>query len=149
MAVTEADGFSRRSVRLVGVLLLFEAAGLAGLVIYNGVLRISGRQVGMVAEQRGPFEKFAVGGLFSAAAILAAVAALGFLFLRRKGWLPAALAQTLALGTCLALYAEMEPLFVYPVMMYCIVTILYLNSRDVRAVFHRGHAPEARPGEDA
>ncbi len=148
MAATEADGVSRRSVRLVGVLLIFQAVGLAGLVVYNGVLRIAGRRVGMMAELRGPFEKVAVGGLFLTAAILAAVAAVGFLFLRRKGWLLAALAQTLALGTCLALYSELEPLFVYPVMLYCIVTILYLNSRDVRAVFHRGRAPEERPGGD-
>ena len=134
--MTRADGESRRQVRLVGVLLIFEAVGLLGLVGYNGVLRIVRGRVELVMEVWGPFETIVVGGVFLTVAIMAAIAAVGFLFLRRKGWLLAAFAQTLALGTCLTLYTELEPRFVYPVMLYCIVMILYLNSRYVRDVFH-------------
>jgi hypothetical protein len=130
---------------LVGVLLILEAVGLASLAAYHVALRAGGLQTELEAELRRSFETLAAGGAFVAAAILAAVAAVGFLFMRRRGWLPAALAQTLGLGTCLALYAELEPIFVYPVMVYCIVMVLYLNSRDVRSVFHPGH----EPGDDA
>lgn len=149
MAMTRADGVSQRPVRLVGVLLIFEAVGLLGLVGYNGVVRIVRGRVEVVMEVWGPFETIVVGGLFLTAAIMAAVAAVGFLFLRRKGWLLAAFAQTLALGTCLTLYTELEPRFVYPVMLYCIVMILYLNSRYVRAVFHRERETGERPGGNA
>ena len=149
MAVSESDRVSHRPVRLVGVLLILQALGLAGLVVYNGVLRIVGEPVEIVMKLRGPFETLTVGGLFLGAAILAAVAAVGFLFVRRKGWLPAALAQTMSLGTCLTLYSELEPRFVYPVMLYCIVVILYLNSRVVRAVFHPDREPRGRLGRGA
>lgn len=149
MAVSNADRISYRPVRLVGVLLIVEAVGLASLAAYHVVLRAGGARVELVVELRRTFETLAAGGAFVAAAILAAVAAVGFLFLRRKGWLLAALAQTLALGTSLVLYAELEPVFVYPVMLYCIVMVLYLNSRDVRAVFHPGREPGEEAGWDA
>ncbi|HKH75358.1 MAG TPA: hypothetical protein VKA51_00200 [Rubrobacteraceae bacterium] len=141
MATTNADRVSYRPVRLVGVLLVFEAVGLASLAAYHVYLRAGWPRMELVAELRRSFETLAAGGAFVAAAILAAVGAMGFLFMRRRGWLPAALAQTLGLGTCVALYADLEPAFVYPVMGYCIVMVLYLNSRDVRTVFHPGREP--------
>jgi hypothetical protein len=149
LAVTNADRVSYRPVRLVGVLLVLEAVGLASLAAYHVTLRSGGLRTGLEAELRRSFETLAAGGAFVAAAILAAVAAVGFLFMRRRGWLPAALAQTLGLGTCVALYAELEPVFVYPAMVYCIVMVLYLNSHDVRAVFHPGREPGDDPGGDA
>ena len=149
MAATNTDRVSYRPVWLVGVLLILEAAGLASLAAYHVYLRADGPRAEIVAELRRSFETLAAGGAFVAAAILAAVAAVGFLFMRRRGWLPAALAQTLGLGTCLALYAELEPIFVYPVMVYCIVMVLYLNSRDVRTVFHPGPEPGDDVGRDA
>jgi hypothetical protein len=146
LAATNTDRVSYRPVRLVGVLLVLEAVGLASLAAYHVYLRASGPRAEIVVELRRSFDTLAAGG----AAILAAVAAVGFLFMRRRGWLPAALAQTLGLGTCLALYAdELTPIFVYPVMVYCIVMVLYLNSRDVRAVFHPGSEPGDLAGGDA
>jgi hypothetical protein len=68
------------------------------------------------------------------------LAGLGFLLLKRRGWLLAAIAQGLSLGVCLWLYAELDPYYVYPIMVYCILMIMYLNSHDVRVVFH------SRPG---
>jgi hypothetical protein len=141
LAATNADRVSYRPVRLVGVLLVFEAVGLASLAAYHVYLQAGWPRMELVAELRRSFETLAAGGAFVAAAILAAVGAMGFLFMRRRGWLPAALAQTLGLGTCVALYADLEPVFVYPVMGYCIVIVLYLNSRDVRTVFHPGREP--------
>ena len=129
--------------------MVLEAIGLTSLAAYHVALRAGGPRVEIVAELGRSFETLAAGGAFVAAAILAAVAAVGFLFMRRRGWLPAALTQTLGLGTCMVLYAELEPVFVYPVMVYCIVMVLYLNSRDVRAVVHPGRKPGDGPGGDA
>ena len=150
MAVTtEVDRVSYRPVRLVGALLVLQAAGLVGLVAYGGMLRIGWERMGLWSELRSSFETLAVGGIFLAAATVAGVAARCFLFMRRRGWLLAALAQTLALGTCLVLYSELEPRFVYPVMLYCIVMILYLNSRYVRDVFHPAKGRVALPRDVA
>jgi hypothetical protein len=33
------------------------------------------------------------------------------------------------------LYSWFQPGYVYPIMAYCILVILYLNSHDVRVVF--------------
>ena len=41
---------------------------------------------------------------------------------------------------CLWLYSWFQPWYVYPIMAYCILMILYLNSQDVRVVFHRAAA---------
>ena len=149
MAATNTDRVSYRPVRLVGVLLVLEAVGLASLAAYHVYLRAGGPRAEIVAELRRSFDTLAAGGAFVAAAILAAVAAVGFLFMRRRGWPPAALAQTLGLGACVALYADLEPVFVYPVMVYCIVMVLYLNSRDVRMVFRPGRESRDATGGDA
>ncbi len=55
--------------------------------------------------------------------------------LRRKGWLLAAIGQGLSVAVCLWLYSELQPWYVYPIMAYCTLMILYLNSHDVRMMF--------------
>jgi len=44
---------------------------------------------------------------------------------------------------CLWLYSLFQPGYVYPIMAYCILMILYLNSQDVRMVFRPGQSPRA------
>jgi len=74
--------------------------------------------------------------LFVPSAVLTLLSALSFLLLRRKGWVLAALGQGLNVAICLWLYTQLQPWYVYPVMAYCTLMILYLNSRDVRARLH-------------
>jgi hypothetical protein len=67
------------------------------------------------------------------------LASLGFLLLKRRGWLLAAIAEGLCLGICLLIYTQPElntQGYIYPIMVYCILMVLYLNSREVRVVFH-------------
>lgn len=78
----------------------------------------------------------AVFALLVPSAILTLMSAMSFLFLRRRGWLMAAIAQGLSLAVCLWLYTLFQPDYVYPIMAFCILMILYLNSHDVRVVFH-------------
>ena len=140
-----AEPESRRSVKAVGLLLLLQVAGLAALGLYEftwidwhsidpGNVRLSGQLAEVVAY-----------GLFAPPAVLMVLAALGFLFMRRRGWLMAAIAQGLCLGASIQLYTVYEPYYVYPVMVYCVLMILYLNSQSVRVVFRRERlAPQRR-----
>jgi hypothetical protein len=75
--------------------------------------------------------------LFVPTAALALLAALSFLVFSRRGWILAAVSQGLGLAACLWLTSEMEPepIYVYPIMVYCILLVLYLNSRTVRTLF--------------
>ena len=88
--------------------------------------------------------------LFIPPAVMTLMSALGFLLLRRRGWLLAAISQGLSLGVCLWLYSQFQPWYVYPIMAYCVLMILYLNSQDVRVVFHpRRGAARQEPGSAA
>lgn len=154
------DKTSSRPIRVVGLLLILQAIGLVGIAAY-GILQVDWQQLrpdpsqqGLVLEvQSGsPQEELAleaaeavgVAVLFLPSTVLAILGALSLLLFSRRGWLLASLAQTLGLGACLELYYEPfwdNPGFVYPVMLYCILMILYLNSSAVRVVFHSRRKP--------
>ncbi len=81
--------------------------------------------------------------MFVPSGILTLMSAFSFLFMRRRGWLLAAIAQGLSLAVSLWLYSWFQPSYVYPIMAYCVLMILYLNSHDVRVVFlsEQGRGP--------
>ena len=167
----EPDKTSYRPIKTVGLLLILQAIGLVGLVAY-GLLQVDWQQVrsdsqqqGLVLEiqpdssqQEGEEESVLKAAkaivaaiLFLPSIVLAIIGALGFLLFSRRGWLLASLAQTLSLGACLELYYESfweKPGFIYPVMLYCILMILYLNSSEVRVVFHSRRKPAKAMGRD-
>ena len=166
----EPDKTSSRPVRAVGLLLILQAIGLVGLLAY-GLLQVDWQQVrsdsqqGLVVEiqpdssqqegEEGPGLEAAraIGAaiLFLPSIVLAILGALGFLIFSRRGWLLASLAQTLSLGACMELYYESiweKPGFVYPIMLYCILMILYLNSSEVRVVFHSRRKPAKAVRQD-
>jgi hypothetical protein len=164
------DKTSSRPIRAVGLLLILQAIGLVGLLAY-GLLQVDWQQVrsdsqqGLVVEIQpdssqqegeegsGLAAARAIGAaiLFLPSIVLAILGALGFLIFSRKGWLLASLAQTLSLGACMELYYGSvweKPGFVYPVMLYCVLMILYLNSSEVRVVFHSRRKPAKNRGQD-
>ncbi len=127
------------------MLLILEVIGLVGLGAYE-FLQVDWQQVRFEEPPRQVIEVAAF-VLFVPPAVLTLLSALSFLLLRRKGWLLAAIAQGLSLAVCLWLYSEFQPGYVYPIMAYCVLMILYLNSHDVRVVFHpgRGQARQEEP----
>lgn len=164
------DKTSSRPIRAVGLLLILQAIGLVGLLAY-GLLQVDWQQVrsdsqqGLEVEiqpdssqQEGEEESGLVAAraigaaiLFLPSIVLAILGALGFLIFSRRGWLLASLAQTLSLGACMELYYGSvweKPGFVYPVMLYCVLMILYLNSSEVRVVFHSRRKPAKNRGQD-
>jgi hypothetical protein len=81
-------------------------------------------------------------------AILLLLAGLGFVLLRRRGWMLASVAQAIIMLVCLFFYTDPRPWFAYPIIAYCILMILYLNSQGVRAVVHsRRMAPAGARSE--
>jgi hypothetical protein len=62
---------------------------------------------------------------------------LGFVLLRRRGWMLASVGQALIMLACLFYYGASRPWYAYPIIAYCILMILLLNSRGVRAVVGR------------
>ena len=148
------DKTSSRPIRAIGFLLILQAVGLVGIAIFD-LRQVDWQQVQFdfsPQPQKGfeitvdwPQEQevgleatraIEVAIRFLPPAVLAILGALGFLVFSRRGWLLAALAQTLSLWACLQLYYEWNPGFIYPVMLYCILMVLYLNSHSVRVVFH-------------
>lgn len=123
-----------RPIRIIGLLLILQAVGLIGLVVYEFAL-VDWQHIRPGMPSRHVIEATA-SILFVVPAALAFVAALSFLILSRRGWLLAAISQGLGLGICLWLFSELKPGYVYPVMIYCALMVFYLNSRDVRSVFH-------------
>ena len=139
-------------VRANGLLLVLQAAGLGGIGAYE-VYRVDWQQVeanlSLLPETldlpetvvlpetvEGAEHAVVTVLVFAPPMVLALLAALGFLFMLRAGWLLAMIVQGLSLLACLLLYSAWTPIFIYPVMLYCIVMALYLNSSDVRAAFH-------------
>jgi hypothetical protein len=139
-----------RQARLLGLLLLLQAVGMVGLGAWlisrfdwNRALNITSRS-GKINVQAvdGPWLEPLVQAIlfviyFLGPVILLLLAGLGFVLLRRRGWMLASVAQALIMLACLFFYGASRPWFAYPVIAYCILMILLLNSRSVRSVVHR------------
>ena len=139
---------SYRPVRAIGLLLAFQVLCVAGLAAHE-FLQVDWRGVGpRTTPSRQMIEALSL-VLFVPPAVMTLMSALGFLLLRRRGWLLAAISQGLSLGVCLWLYSQAQPWYVYPIMAYCILMILYLNSHEVRVVFHPRRASTQREPGDA
>ena len=144
---------SYRQVRVVGALLILQGIGLMGLGVYffgrvdwDRALVSSGQGQIHVQTIDEPLLKlleqaalFAI--FFLPSAVLLLLAGLSFLVVRRRGWLLATTAQSLILLVCLFAYPDPRPSFAYPFIAYCILMVLYLNSRGVRAAFHSKEKP--------
>jgi hypothetical protein len=135
---------SYRPVRVIGLLLILQVIGLAGLGAYEFV-QVDWQRVRPETPSQQAIEVVAL-ALFVPPAVMTLLSALSFLVLRRRGWLLAAIAQGLNLGICLWLYTRFQPVYVYPIMAYCVLMILYLNSHDVRVVFHPGRDKKRKLG---
>ena len=139
-----------RQARLLGVLLLLQVIAMVGIGVWlfsrfdwNRALKItSGSGKINVQTVDGPWLEPLVRALlfgvyFLGPMVLLLLAGLGFVLLRRRGWMLASVAQALIMLACLFFYGASRPWFAYPIIAYSILMILLLNSRSVRAVVHR------------
>ena len=139
------DNISYRPIRAIGLLSILQVIGLVGLGAYEFV-QIDWQRIRLDATPQAI--KVVAFVLFVPSAVMTLISALSFLLLRRKGWILAAIGQGLSLAVCLWLYSQLQPWYVYPIMAYCALMILYLNSQDVRMLFHPRRDP-AKPGGTA
>lgn len=149
---------SYRPVRVVGALLLLQLVGLVsiGVYLFSGIdwVRLVTLAESQAQTLPGALEKQLEQAIvyvifFLPPAILLLVAGLCFLLLRRRGWLLASVAQSVVLLACLFSYGDPRPGFVYPIIAYCVLMVLYLNSRDVRTIFHSKRITPASRGSEA
>ena len=134
-----------RQKRMLGVLLILQVVALVGIgahlissIDWDRLLVLANEQPQALPK---PLERrleqavlFVI--FFLPSAVLLFLAGLSFVLLRRRGWLLASIAQGVILLACLFFYPEPRPGFAYPMIAYCILMVLYLNSQGVRAVFH-------------
>jgi hypothetical protein len=144
---------------VLGVLLILQVVALVGIGVYLFSSIDWDRLLALIDDQvqtlPGPLENqleqailFVI--FFLPPAVLLLLAGFSFVFLRRRGWLLASVAQGVVLLACLFFYPDPRPGYTYPIIAYCILMVLYLNSQGVRAVFHsRGSTPASRGSETA
>ncbi len=142
-----------RQTRVLGVLLILQFLAMVGLgvwlttrVNWDRALVVTSGQGGIdVRSVEGPWLKALEQSLlfdiyFLVPMILLLLAGLGFVLLRRRGWMLASVAQSLIMLACLFYYGDSRPWFAYPLIAYSILMILLLNSRSVRAVIRSRRA---------
>ena len=152
-----------RQARLLGALLILQFLAMVGLgvwltsrVNWDRALNVtSGQGQFNVQSIEGPWLKALERSIvfdvyFLVPMILLLLSGLGFVLLRRRGWMLASIAQSLIMLACLFYYGDSRPWFAYPLIAYSILMILLLNSRSVRAaVQSRRAAPVGTRSEVA
>jgi hypothetical protein len=142
---------------VLGVLLILQVVALVGIGVYLFSTIDWDRLLAFIDDQvqtlPGPLENqleqailFVI--FFLPPAVLLLLAGLSFVFLRRRGWLLASVAQGVVLLACLFFYPDPRPGYTYPIIAYCILMVLYLNSQGVRAVFHSRRSTPASGGSE-
>lgn len=152
----EGDKTSYRLVRVIGLLLILQVIVLVSIGIYE-ITSLDWVQIGsgQYELQYEALDDQTVEALiflsFLPPAVIMLLVGLSFLLLKRRGWLLAAISQGLTLGICLSMYVDEElsspPAYIYPIMVYCILMILYLNSQEVRVIFHSRRVSEKQGAE--
>jgi hypothetical protein len=149
-----------RQARLLGVLLLLQVVAMVGIgfwlfsiIDWDTIVNLSDKpgEVRLQTTDKSAAKDLVRAILFTiyffAPVVLLLMAGLGFVLLRRRGWMLASVAQAIIMLACLFFYGDSRPWFAYPIIAYSILMILLLNSRSVRAVVHRRRLTpaEARP----
>ena len=146
-----------RQTRILGVLLILQVVAMVGFGVWlfstidwDRILTLANEQAQNLPKplERQLEQAILYAIYFLPPAILLLLAGLGFVLLRRRGWMLASVAQAIIMLVCLFFYTDPRPWFAYPIIAYCILMILYLNSQGVRAVVHsRRMAPAGARSE--
>jgi hypothetical protein len=139
-----------RQARVLGLLLILQVVAMVGIGVllytsidWSAIVDLSDKpgQVRLHTDDKDTIKRFERAVVFTVyffvPVILLLLSGLGFVLLRRRGWMLASIAQALTMLACLFFYGVSRPWFVYPIIAYSILMILLLNSRSVRAVVHR------------
>jgi hypothetical protein len=149
-----------RQARLLGMLLILQVIAMVALgawlfstIDWSAIVNLSNEpgQVRLHTDDKETLKHFERAVVFAVyflgPIVLLLLSGLGFVFFRRRGWMLASVGQALIMLACLFYYGVSRPWFAYPIIAYCIVMILLLNSRSVRTAVGRRRLTrtEARP----
>jgi hypothetical protein len=150
-----------RQARVLGLLLLLQVVALVSIGVWlfasidwSTVANLSDKpgQVRLHTIDKTTLKQFRRAIVFTiyffGPVILLLLAGLGFVLLRRRGWMLASVGQALIMLACLFFYGASRPWFAYPIIAYGILMILLLNSRSVRAVVGRRRLTRTEPGPE-
>ncbi len=156
MFPSESEGRTLyRQKRVLGVLLLLQSVALVGIgarlltgIDWDRIVTLADEQTRTIPQplQQQLAQAIVFVVLFLGPTILSLLAGLSFVLLRRRGWVLASIAQGAILLVCLFSYPDPRPWFAYPLIAYCILMVLYLNSQGVRTVFHTRETTPANRG---
>ena len=150
-----------RQTRLLGLLLLLQVVAMVGvgvwlytIIDWSVITNLSDKsnEIQLKTADKATAKQLERAVLFTVyflgPVVLLLLAGLGFVLLRRRGWMLASIGQALIMLACLFYYGASRPWYAYPIIVYCILMILLLNSRGVRAVVGRRRLTraEARAG---
>jgi hypothetical protein len=136
-------------VRLIALLLFFQALGLISLSIYNfdqATLQDNNDLFQIILISFTVLNQtlaFAILGL------LTIVAGFGFLWLARTGWLTAMLVQGLVLLSAITIYLRGGLPYTFGLMGYSIFMVVYLHHPDVVQAFQTKETQEMQLDEAA
>jgi hypothetical protein len=149
-----------RQARVLGLLLILQVVAMVGLGVWlyasidwDSIVNLSNKpgEVRLQTTNKAVAKDLERAVFFTiyffAPVVLLLLAGLGFVLLKRRGWMLASIAQALIMLACIFYYGDSRPWFAYPIIGYCILMILLLNSRSVRAAVRRKRLTpsEARP----
>lgn len=124
----------RRTLVVLGLLLLLQAIGLFGLgssYLFGFALSASLTPDSLILN----LPRTLVSGAFTLLALLALLTTISVLRSQRMAWTSAMAVQGLCLLVALTLYLRERPAFIYFIMLYSLFMVFYLNLSDVQAAF--------------
>jgi hypothetical protein len=131
--------------RVAGVLaLLVQAVGTYAVAFYfSNSVHTSLIWLGVETERGDAIPQLVAGFsyvlLLKPLAVVLLLSGVGVALGRWSGWVMAMLAQCFVLYTCISLYFyEGAMAAIYPIMLYAVVMVLFLNSTGVRMLFPSG-----------
>lgn len=130
-----------RTVTLLGYFLILQGLGLiclAGIQTYRVEVNLSLSWLEFVKNI--PVILKIIG--FFALGFLGLFASIGFFRLWKYAWLSAMMLQGLCMTMALNLYFTEKPLYVYVLMIYCIIMVIYLNYSEVILAFRTKYPME-------
>jgi hypothetical protein len=146
--VNESNGIKRSlPVTILGLLLVLQGIAMAFLAIYHLTLI----DISILIAPLNIFEEFPYnlkGLAFLGLSLLGLVAGIGFLRMWTIAWMLAISFQGFSLALSFIIYFDNKPIYVYPVMAYCIFMVIYLHYSEVMSAFRTQPITEEWGGID-
>ncbi|MFU8772958.1 MAG: hypothetical protein ACNA8H_11130 [Anaerolineales bacterium] len=140
---------NRRSwpVTVLALLLAVQGIAMFILAIFN-LFEIDRFLVFTPRDFFGDYPLAVKGVAFIGLSLLSLIACVGFFRLWSVAWMLAMTQQGLSLTLTIFLYFQDKPVYIYPIMVFCILIVIYLHYSDVITTFRTQPITEEWGGID-